>query len=160
MSKFLRVIRQGKWHRYPEVDWLEIGDLKGDALSDIQTQDGKLSVYLVDSEVDRRRVVVALAATRENVSNIDYAVFENARLVLLGIMVDQSPGKMPDQTVNGMHYELGRLTTKRLTQLADVVSAGEHKRILKKRIKELLKEAIDAGRLDRTLIEHPRLQSL
>lgn len=64
MRLFLRTVRQRRWAMQPDVDWLEDGELMGDALSDIQTKSGSLSVYEVANEADRQRIAVALAATR------------------------------------------------------------------------------------------------
>lgn len=50
MSLFLRAINQARWFTKPDVDWLEDGELKGDALTDIKTENGKLSVYKVTNE--------------------------------------------------------------------------------------------------------------
>ena len=64
MNRFLRAIRRCKWYKYPRVDWLQDCELKGDALSDIQAHQGRLSVYLVANEIDSQRVAVAIAATK------------------------------------------------------------------------------------------------
>ena len=53
MRLFLRVVRQRRWIRQPDEDWLKDGELKGDALSDLNTQCGRLSVYIVSSEAGR-----------------------------------------------------------------------------------------------------------
>ena len=112
MNMFLRVINQTKWYKKPDVNWLEDGELKGDALADIKTDNGKLSVYKVTNEANIERISVALAATRERPDKIDYAVFADSNLKSLGITVNQTEGKTPDGEVNKVHYELGDLTVK------------------------------------------------
>ena len=145
MSRFMRVISGGKWRS--DLDWLDAGELSGDVLWDLRTQGGKLSVYRV-AEDDRRRVVAALAANRDNVSKLDYAVFEDSCLGSLGITVDRSDGHTPDEAVNGLHYNLGNLTVERLAALAEIIAAGEHKRIYGKTIIKWLNDAASAGNLD------------
>jgi hypothetical protein len=41
----LRKIRKSKWYKSGSVPWLEEGDLRADALSDLATKGNKLSVY-------------------------------------------------------------------------------------------------------------------
>lgn len=158
MRQFMRIVRQGRWFKYPVVDWLGDGELQGDALSDIRTQDCRLSVYGVSDEVDRQRVAVALAATREEISHMDYAVFSDSSLDSLGITVQATEGDTPDKTVNRMHYELGNLTVKRLAWLAEIVSAGKHERIWQRQVKALLQEAAGAGRLDKTKVRYQKMR--
>ena len=158
MRQFLRSIRQGRWYRYPVVDWLDDGELQGDALSDIRTQDCRLSVYRVTSDADRQRVAVALAATRNEFSNMDYAVFVDSDLDALGITVQPTEGDTPDEAVNELHYELGNLTVKRLALLAKIVSVGEHRRIRQKQIKVLLQEAARSGRLDMARVKFQKMR--
>ena len=157
MRLFLRVIKQHRWFRQPDERWLEDGELKGDALSDIQTLEGRLSVYRVANEADMQRVAVALAANRQNFSNMDYAVFADSDLEPCGITVRQTEGKTPDSGVNDLHYELGKLTVNRLVRLAMIISAGKHKRIQRKQIETLLHEAARAGQLDRARIKSPKI---
>ena len=158
MRLFLRVVKQRRWIRQPDEDWLEDGELKGDALSDLATQNGKLSVYMVSGKADRQRIAVALAATRQNFSPMDYVVFSDSDLKSFGITVQHTPGTTPDSEVNDLHYELGRLTVGRLVRLATVVSAGEHKRILEKQIKALLSEAAISGRLNKAKIPSQKMR--
>lgn len=158
MSQFLRSVRQGRWYKYPDVEWLEAGEMQADALSDIQTKDGRLSVYLVANEGDIQRVAAALAANRDKIANIDYVVFAGANLNSLGITVQSTEGKTPDGAINRLHCELGNLTAKRLVQLAEVISAGTHKRIQKRQIKEWLQGAASAGHLDKSKVTSQKVR--
>lgn len=83
--RFLRKVRRGKWVKHPMVDWPEDSGLHCDALDDMRTKECSLSVYAIMNEVDRKRVAVALAATREKIAVMDYAVFEGSGLKSLGI---------------------------------------------------------------------------
>ena len=148
MRLFLRAVRQRRWLRKPEDVWLDDGELKGDALSDLNTRNGRLSVYTVSSDTDKQQIAVALAATRRNFSNMDYVVFSDSNLRQSGISVQQTPGETPDSEVNNLHYELGKLTVDRLVRLATIISVGKHKRILRKQIEALLHEAASTGQLN------------
>lgn len=158
MKEFLRIIRQGRWHIYPKVDWLNEYDLRGDALSDIVTKDGRLSVFNVSNDSDKQRVAVALAANRENITNMDYAVFDESCLHSLGITMQQTKGKTPDEYVNKLHYELGYLTVERLALLTKIVYTGKHERIYRKQLKELLSEAARSRQLDEKRIKHEKMR--
>lgn len=52
MALVLRKIRKSKWYKSGSVPWLEEGDLRADALSDLATKGNKLSVYLVDGDAN------------------------------------------------------------------------------------------------------------
>lgn len=156
--KFLRKVRRGKWVKHPVADWPEDSGLHCDALDDMQTNECSLSVYAIMDAVDRKRVAVALAATREKIAVMDYAVFEGSGLKSLGITIRQTKGDTPDMAVNEMHYDLGNLTVKRLAQLTEIVSAGEHKRIPQQDIKTSLYDAVRDGRLNVARIKSPKMQ--
>ena len=149
MKRFLRSIRRGRWIKHPALAWLDDGELPSDALGDIQTQDCRLSVYAVAGEADIQMVVAALAATKDHIAKVDYAVFKDVSLVSLGITARQTEGDTPNHTVNRMHYELENLTVVRLAQLAETISTVDHKRIQKKQIETLLQRAASNGHLDK-----------
>ena len=159
MRQFLRTVRQARWHKYPEIDWLVKGELQGDALADMRTDGGRLSVYRIDNEDDLQRVITALAATRDSIANLDYAIFEDSGLGSLGITIRQTDGNTADIITNGLHYELGNLSVSRLARLAKAVSAGMHDRILEKQIGTWLQEAASAGHLDKTRIKSKKIQN-
>ena len=158
--KFLRKIRRGKWAKHPVDDWPEDSGLHCDAFDDMQTKECSLSVYAIMDMADRKRVAVALAATRDEISLMDYAVFEGSSLESLGITIRQSKGDTPDQDVNELHYDLESLTVKRLAQLTEIVSTGEHERIPRQDIKASLHEAVRVGRLSMARIRPKMRESL
>lgn len=146
--RFLRIIRRGRWQKRPEPDWPKDSGLPSDALGDMQTSRCRLSVYAVTDAIDGQRVAAAMAATREGISNIDYAIFEDSELESLGISVQPTPGDTPDDGVNGLHYDLGNLTAKRLAQLAEIVSAGDVARMAWSDVRTLLVDEMAAGLVD------------
>lgn len=160
MAYFLRVVRQSRWHKYPEINWLPNGDLQADALRDLPTSDNALSVYRIENETDRKRVIVALAANREALANLDYAIFEDNPLASIGITINQQEGQTPDVGVNKLHYDITNLTVGRLVQLAQVVSLGEHVRIPRKEIKTGLRQAVRAGTVDRDKLKPQLLKKI
>lgn len=160
MTYFLRVIRQTRWLKYPDLEWLPDGELQGDALGDLQTTDSALSVFKVESETDKERVVIGLAANRDNPANLDYAIFEDSEFTSLGIAAEQREGATPDMEVNKLHFELRNLTVGRLAKLAQVVSMGKHDRIPRKLIKSRLQAALRAGTLNSERLKSQMLEDL
>ena len=65
----------------------------------------------------------------------------------------------PDTVANELHYELGGLTVARLVQLANIVSAGAHKRITKKEIKSGLQKAVKASQLNTAKINSEKMRA-
>ena len=125
----MRVVRQARWYKYPELDWLPDGGLQGDALGELRTGGNDLSVYRVENKTGRERVIVALAANPDNWANLDYAIFADAGLASIDVAINQQDGQTPDLGVNILHYDLANLTAGRLVQLPQVISSGEHTRI-------------------------------
>ena len=160
MAKFLRMTRQGRWLKYPDLEWMSQHDIQSDALNDLQTKDNTLSVYRVVSGEDTERVVVALAANRRNLANMDYAVFEDVALASIPVNITQQMGETPDEKVNRLHYDITDLTVESIAQLAKVVSSGRHDRIPKKKIETELRRSIRAGILDRDKLEPQLLEKI
>ena len=159
MPSFLRSIRQSRWKK-PE--WLDpgSGEIKADALLDLQTSNNLLSVYRVESEHDINRITVALAATRDNLQNVGYAVFDDREFQNTGIAIVPSPGKTPDCRVNELHHDIGALTVGQTAALAAIIIKGELGRRLLSAIRSDMKQAIKSGVLDDTAIKEQILRKL
>ncbi|MCH9035850.1 MAG: hypothetical protein IH860_00835 [Chloroflexi bacterium] len=132
---------------HPDIRWLAPGELQAAALIDLKTDGNNLSVFEVRDRADEERVATALAATRENPQEYDYAVFSDEELSALGVRSEPSKGRTPDDTVNVMHRILINLTAKQLAEVAKLISRGEYTRILKKQMKSLLVDALASGTL-------------
>lgn len=157
MANFLRTIRQARWLRPPSWDWLGSDDIQSDALLDLRTEDNTLSVYKVESGEDIDRVVVALAANREEVQNVDYAIFDDTALTSSNISFIHKEGDTPDYEVNQLHYDVTNLTILSLVQMAQAVLLGERKRVLAKTLKPQVQVALERHQLDRTKMKEKLL---
>jgi hypothetical protein len=160
VTHFLRVIRQARWLQHPDLEWLPPGELQGDALRDLETTDNTLSVYEIKSEAEVAPVTLALAANRDNVAVLDYAIFDDAEFASLGIVAEQREGATPDAAVNAQHYNLRNLTVGQFAGLAYVISRGNHERLPRRQIKTLLTEAVTAGILNRHRMKPQLLREL
>lgn len=148
MTAFPQSIRQGRWARHPDIDWLQPGELQGDALTDLQTTGGVLSVFATDGGVDQRDIVMALAARRDNISNLDYVMFDDGGFATAELEAVHADGDTPVAEVNRVHYHLIHLTTERLAHLASIVGSGERGRVTGRQIEALLRQAVRESRLN------------
>ncbi len=149
---FLRMINNKlHWREFPDatVPWLKQGEVMSDALADLKTKGNALSVYEVGEDADEGRITVALAASRDRVDNIDYAIFD-AQFAELGIDVVRSEGMTPDAGVNEAHRDLQHLTVRHVVGLAEAISnTGKFKRTQGKDVKTGILEAVSTGILDK-----------
>ena len=148
MANFLRMIRQGRWLKHPAWDWLGKDDIHSDALIDLQTTGNALSVFKVESDDDINRIVVALAANRTEVKNLDYVVFDDVALVSSDISFAQKEGDTPDDAVNQLHHDVYNLTAFKLAKIAQAVSLCEMQRVPQKTLKTQLQQGVAGHQLD------------
>ena len=149
MSQFLRAgIRPDRWFAYPEIEWLDPGEIQADALIDLRTQGNTLSVFEFDGTVNPERISIAVAAGKQKPDDTGYAMFNRAAVEALGIEVKKDPGATADATVNGLHCNLNVKTATRLVALAQVVAQGTIALILRKRVEELVRTGIESGQLE------------
>jgi hypothetical protein len=151
MAFLLRKIRKNRWYQEDAVPYLQAGDAPADPLADLNTQENSLSMFYVeDNRSNLDRVVTALAANCQAISNLDYALIDQSLLSAHGLKAVRTPGAVPDATVSSFwHWDLVELSARRLVVLAHVIlTKGEIGRILEKRIAELIREAIKEGNID------------
>ena len=148
MPRFLRVIQRGRWEVYPEVPWLQPGELQAGVFLDLRTDRNALSVYRADSDEDAVKIGVAIAATRRSFGNLDYAIIEESELTAIGITPTQTDGRTPNSEVNQLHCDLNLLTMDKLIRLAHAVSRAQRRRIDTKSIRALLRSAFQSGDFD------------
>jgi len=148
MPRFLRVTKQRRWDKYPEIPWLTPGELQADVFRDLQTTLNVLSVYRADSDEDAVKISVAIAATRMGFDNLDYAIIEESELTAIGISPAQTEGGTPISEVNRLHCDLNLLTMDNLIQLAHAVSRGERVRIRRRLMERMLRSAFRSGDFD------------
>jgi hypothetical protein len=147
----LRKISKAKWF---SPEWLEEGEVPGDALVDLRTQKNELSVWRVDP-VGRNlnAVIAALASNKtDRVDNLDYVLVDEEVLTQLGIRTVQSEGQSPHPQANSnWHVDLVELSGARILNLAHEMKRrqAEHKRVQHKVVREILRAALQGGELQR-----------
>ena len=159
MPQYLRSIRQGRWE-LPQWPDANSGDVQADALRDLYTDKNKLSVYRADSQNDIDRITVALAATRDNLQNVDYAVFDDAEFQRIGLKITPSPGSTPVSIVNNLHHDIIQLTARQVVSLATIIAGGKKGRRLPKDIRDDLRRAIKCGEVNKSEMKERLLNAL
>ena len=151
MPLILRKIRKSKWYKSDAVPWLEEGKLQADALVDLATKGNRLSVYLVDDDYKNlEQIVTALAAACDYISDFEFALFNEEVLHETSIKIEDTVGDTPDPVVNTWHRDLSELTANKIMALATVISTqAVRRRLLSKRVLELLVEAVVSRQIDR-----------
>jgi hypothetical protein len=147
----LRKIRKAKWYRSDAVPWLAREDLQADALVDLATKGNRLSVYVVeDDQSNLERIIAGLAANCDFISDFDYALFADEALDEIKINVEDTNGETPDAVVNSWHRDLVELSAANIFALANVIGTrAERKRVLSRRVLQLVAHAVATGQIER-----------
>jgi hypothetical protein len=150
----LRTITKNRWYR--EFDWVAPDQVQADALKDLGTTNGALSVWEVDDQrANLDRILSALAASRESLQHMDYLLVEQDLVLELDISVEVNSGDSVDADANeNWHRDLTRLTARGLADLAYVCRQhGEPGRRLPKELAALIRDGIAAQRLSVELMK-------
>lgn len=116
----LRKIRKTRW----VAD--DAGTATADALNDLQTTQNTLSVFEVeDDRSDVPAVIVAIAATRNSLSNLDFAILDAAAVERAGIMIEATPGDTKLRSVNERHRSLSKLRAPDVCEIAAIIKASQ-----------------------------------
>ena len=151
MPNYLRSISEKRWYTHPDVIWLEQDELQADALADLNTTDGNLSVFQVSENITAERITIALAATRRSVGTAGYVLFEESVLDPLKLELKKTPGKTPDEAVNGVHYNVTHIPAHKLLELAVAILPCQQNTLLKDEVRQKLALGIKEKRLDPTM---------
>lgn len=151
MPFFVRIIRHSRWY-IQEEKWLQKGEIPADTLIDLRTEKNKLSVWVVeDNKSNLDRVLTAFAANRNDIDNLDYALFKQSIISKCNIQTEKSDAETPDREANiSWHYNFIQLSAQKLVNLATMIieENAELERIPKQRITQMIKEAVESGYID------------
>ena len=159
MPYVLRIISKSRWYEDPgDFPWLVQGDVQADALSDLRTKGNILSVWRIDdAKSNLEDVIAALAAMRDELDKLDYALIDVETVEKIGINLKSTPGDSLDPEVNKWHIDMVTLSGTNLLSLAHAIHEPrvEKARVLAKEIKSLLLARISAGTLDPSGMKAP-----
>ncbi|MBR5678269.1 MAG: hypothetical protein IKX20_09035 [Paludibacteraceae bacterium] len=127
----------------------------GDVISDLRTQNNKLSVWRADSDEDINDALVALSLNRTDVQKVIALLLDEKDLEAMQIIYsDKLHGKAPGaiDSIKIKHRDLLEIDYKRLGFLSDYMMSIVHNKekrveISKPSIKKLLEEYKEAGKI-------------
>ena len=165
MSSVLRIITYSKWWKNPNVSWLPSGDLQADALRDIQTKESALSVYSMSDGIAFGRIIGALAAKRDSLSQIDYVLLELDFLKSQGFILHNTPehGKTFDNDVNKVHYDIVNLSPLKLYELAQYISrrvVAQRHLCSKDEVAEFIIASLSLRHIDENMLKNKLVKKL
>ncbi len=156
MPLILRKINKSKWVKV-KPSWLEGDDVQADTLCDLSPNGNKLSVWQInDDKSNLNQILTAYAAAFRSppISHIQYIIFDQRFLSELGIKLEQSNAKTPDQRANACHYDLVELSGTKLNNLAKMLfKHGETDVCLSKELIEFIAKAIETKEIERDKID-------
>ena len=161
MPFLLRTIRKSRWYSEGKP-YIAPSEASADALIDLKTDDDALSVFHIeDDRSNLERVITALAANRDRISNLDYALFAYHLLEEIDVQSKITAGESPDIAVNTFwHRDLVEFSALKLATLANAMLTRAQKvRVPERRIKELLFSALTNGQIEKSKID-PRITSM
>ena len=159
MASILRKLDQKA--SFYALDWLKDYDTQADALWSLRTKGNQLSVWLIDdNQSNLHRVVAALAAGRDTLDKIDYALIDEQVLDSLNIRSRKMDGLSPDGGANqNWHYDLAELSGKQLVALA-VYMRKRLVREPKSKVKTAILQSIQSGFVSKDALSNTLLKSL
>lgn len=106
--------------------------------------------FVNDTAANLDTVLTGIAASRNAPAQIDYFLFDEARIAALHIVVGNTPGDTPFEPAKQYHRDLTQLTALQALRLVREVArapAAQRIRISGARVTALLRAALAAGTL-------------
>lgn len=147
MTLILRKLQQKRY--WDQAPWLGAHDVQADATKCLTTKENELSVFKIDNQMQVRRVVAALALTRDNLAYVDLAIIPESVLKKCGIKRDKNPAGTPDLEVNEWHLNLVELTAAKIANLASAIrSDGKITRCQQSHVQAAIKDSLCFGQVE------------
>src|SRR5450759_2221937 len=107
MPFLLVKISKARWLVPSTFKWLPEGAIQSDPMYDLRTTDNAISTWEIDDAGENLKAVLAgLAANRDHLANLDYAVFEQRFAQDISIKVQESQGNTKSSKANNFHRDL------------------------------------------------------
>jgi hypothetical protein len=155
MSYLVRKITRSKWPK-ENFDQIMINNLRADAITScLRTSSDTLSTWEIDTIDQLDEAVLALLVNQDKIENMDVITIEKDEITNRGFQIVKSPGKTHVPDLIDTHQDVSFLTYDSIGEFAKIIlhTFGQKKytRIKKKRLIEILKKAVEGGRVN---IEH------
>jgi hypothetical protein len=149
MSLLIRKIKKSKWLQDDDVP----NDVPADAITGcMRTQHNTLSVWEVPDESKIDEAVLAIVSAADRLETIDVVQIDREHLEQNEIDCKQIPGRTEVKDLADTHIDLSNLAYKELgiiaCHIADKFRQDKVKRYRERRIKEILRTAIQKQRLE------------
>ena len=150
MPLLVRKIEKAKWM---QNDIVSGEDISADAITNcLKTKENNLSVWKVDTENNVEQAILAIAASAQHIETIDVVLISPEYLTQKDVDYSQSEIPVPVEDLINIHYDICKVTYKKLGiiayHIADKIREQKIIRFTVGRLKGILKEAIEEGRLD------------
>ena len=149
---FARKITRAKW---VATEDLSDGEIPADAVTvDLRTQQNSLSFWRcpTDEYRDIEKAALAIAAAGDRVDKLDVVWIPDEELQADGQVLEDSAGRTPVTDMAAMHVDVSRLDYVRLGNvargIAAAIEANRWRRLTRRRVKALIEDAVDQGRVD------------
>ncbi len=150
MPFLLRTLRKNKFVRELQPAWVPADDVQAGALKDLESGENQLSFWLLDDELsDLDRLLAGLAANRDQLANLDFALIPLEKIVELRLQIEENPGDCLDAQMGLLHRDRAQLTASHLAALAKTISLHcQLERRSKSQVRTLLLNSVAVGYLD------------
>jgi hypothetical protein len=155
MSLIVRKIEKGKWM---QNDILSGADVSADAITNcMKTKNNTLSVWEVSREDQVDDVVLALASQSQQIETMDVVVLDRSTLISSGLHLQETDSPTPVRELSKIHRDIVQLTYTSLGVLAriivDAIRNKTNRRYTRGKIRNLMDNAIAAGRLNKEALK-------
>ncbi len=130
MPLLLKIDNRRRWDR---PAWLMPGEAPADAVQTLRVTENELSVWYVDPDLGNlNRVLSALAANKDHIEKIDYAIVDDGVPARCNIEVRHTVGTCPDEhACREWHRDLIELSGRKLVSLTEsIIATGAERKAL------------------------------
>jgi hypothetical protein len=165
MSFLVRKINKAKWPK-GNLSEFDTSNLRADAITScLRTTNDTLSIWEISSTDELSEAVLALVSSFEKLDKIDVIILEKTEITSKGFNIEDSPGNTPVIELINTHKDIVGLTYQTIgifsKLLLDIMENEERtKRFTVKKVKQILLEAIESGRLDINSLKKSLRESL
>ena len=154
MPLLVRKITMSKWRLRNDRLSDEDVYISADAITNcMKTAENTLSTWVVQTRDEIPEAVLAIASLHQHIDTIDVVCLDLFFLESQGIHLKSTPGNTPVKDLVDRHKDIFNLTYKSLGTVAihifNEIKGEKVERYTRGKIKKLLKNAIDAGRLQK-----------
>jgi len=159
VPRLLIKVKKAVWQKTKLPSFLASEDVPADCLADLRIKDNKLSVwYVSDDDSNLKRLLTALAASGDYLTNVDYLLFDYAIVSKLRLRIRKTDGGTPDRHANReWHHDLVELSGRNVLDLAvTMLYDSAMGRELEKTLSGWITKAIANNEIDASILR-PKL---